>query len=95
MRHKANALLASKVSATEDETNLEAAVRWNHRRIITFYLEKVEWPKEVLERALKLSRREEVRAEIGRRLQPLKGSCWGALFFACRCGKSAKVAGTV
>ncbi len=48
-------MATSLVGEKEEETNLEAACRWSNIKVATYYLEKVKWPLQVLQRALNVS----------------------------------------
>ena len=68
----------------EEETNLEAAVRWNNRKVIAFYLEHVKWPLELLEKILKGTKSENVKKEIKNKIGIHSGQyCCSCSLFSC------------
>ena len=75
LHYKANPFVTSQVEKDEEETILEAAVRWNQRKVISFLLLNVKWSLELLEKVLKQTRSEEVKLELLNKIQILRKQC--------------------
>lgn len=72
--------ITSIVSKNEEQSNLEAACRWNYPEIIMFYLQKVNWNIATLKKALSYCKNENAKMKIEEKIQDHKNKyfcgCW-------------------
>jgi len=80
----ANPLINSKVSATEEESNLLVAARWKHLKIVEFYLEYYKWSKEELKKAKAATDNTAIKDKISKHMN--LGYSW----FCCMSRKKSK-----
>ena len=69
---KANPLIKSKVSATEEENNLSVAARWKHIKIVEFYIDFYDWPYEELKKAYKVAGNAAVKEMLKKQMAEVK-----------------------
>ncbi len=69
---QANPMTKSKVSESEEESNLSVAARWKHAKVVQFYLESYSWPYADLKKAKHAAGNVTVRGIIAQHMAKLK-----------------------
>ena len=78
--HKATLTIKSKVSKTEEESNLSVAARWSHENLVTFYLEIYKWPVKDLSQAKNAARTNAIKKLIAAKLIKHNKCCMSCIF---------------
>lgn len=68
-----NPLVNSKVSPSEEESNLLVAARWKHLKIVEFYLDYCKWPPEELKKAKAAAGNAAIKDAISKRMGSKSG----------------------
>ena len=84
---EANPLIKSKVSDTEEESNLLVGARWKHIKLVEFYLEFYTWPDEELKKAKMFAGNAAIKHLLNKHMNQSKG-CFFCI--PCKPQKSKK-----